>query len=382
MKNKTITTVELFAGIGGFRLACDRLGIQTIWANDINELAATVYRDRFRETEFVRGDIQSFKHLVPNHNLLTAGFPCQPFSSAGKKQGITDPKGTLFATIVEILHEKQPQFFVLENVKRLLSMDAGRHFGTILHALTELGYFLEWRLLNAMHFGLPQYRERTIIVGTKKSFTPSCYLATDEDLCTVSDRILSEITQFQNWWPITKHGKKFPTWGLAYQKKFYGITFKDFQNRFPTKRLKDVLQKDVDARFDFTEDTQKRLLQSTKVNRFYNSVEIIYNQKGGSRMGYTVFGIHGVAPTLTSTTSRHYERYSINGRFRRLTDVEYARIQGFPDHHCHLAPLYDRYALYGNAVPPAMVYWVIDRIINQKITKIESNFPVQMALFG
>jgi DNA (cytosine-5)-methyltransferase 1 len=99
-------------------------------------------------------------------------------------------------------------------------------------------------------------------------------------------------------------------------------------------------------------------------------------------MGYTVFGIHGVAPTLTSTTSRHYERYSINGRFRRLTDVEYARIQGFPDHHCHLAPLYDRYALYGNAVPPAMVYWVIDRIINQKVTKIESNFPVQMELFG
>lgn len=369
MKNKSITTVELFAGIGGFRLACDCLGIETIWANDVSELAAAVYRDRFPNTEFVQGDIQTLKHLVPEHDLLTAGFPCQPFSSAGKKQGISDPRGTLFATIVEILHKKQPQFLVLENVKRLLSMDSGSHFGTILHALTELGYFVEWRLLNAMHFGLPQYRERTILVGVKKSFEPSCYLATQEDFQSVSDRVLSQITQFQNWFPIRQHGQKFPTWGLAYQKKFCAVNFKSFRNRFPPKKLKDILQKELDPRFDFTEDTQKRLLHSTKVNRFYNYVEIIYNQKGGSRMGYTIFGVRGVAPTLTSTTSRHYERYFINGKFRRLTDVEYARIQGFPDHHCSLAPLYDRYALYGNAVPPAIVYWVLDRVINQKVTE-------------
>src|SRR5208283_5141679 len=110
-----------------------------------------------------------------------------------------------------------------------------------------------------------------------------------------------------------------------------------------------ILQDNVAAEFDFTEATLKWVSANTPVNRFVQGVEILSNQEGGARMGYTIFGIEGVAPTLTSTTSRHYERYKIGNRYRRLTNVEYARIQGFPDDHCAGMALHDQYALLGNA---------------------------------
>lgn len=102
--------------------------------------------------------------------------------------------------------------------------------------------------------------------------------------------------------------------------------------------------------------------KNSPVNRLVQGVEILSNQSGGARMGYTIFGVNGVAPTLTSTTSRHYERYKIGDRYRRLTNVEYARIQDFADTHCSRASVYDQYALLGNAVPPPIVGWVLDRL--------------------
>jgi DNA (cytosine-5)-methyltransferase 1 len=127
--------------------------------------------------------------------------------------------------------------------------------------------------------------------------------------------------------------------------------------------FKSILQSNVSGNFDLTESTIARLENSSPVNRFVNGVEILYNQKGGARMGYTVFGIEGIAPTLTSTTSRHYERYKIGDKYRRLTDLEYARLQGFPDDHCSAVALQHRYILYGNAVPPPMVSWTLQKIM-------------------
>ena len=123
--------------------------------------------------------------------------------------------------------------------------------------------------------------------------------------------------------------------------------------------------------FDFTESTLLRLCNNSEVNRYVGGVQIISNQGGGARMGYTIFGINGVAPTLTSATSRHYERYKINARYRRLTNIEYARIQGFPDDHCREISVYDQYGLYGNAVPPPMVKWVLGRLQSAGVTPPE-----------
>ena len=173
LKLDGMRTVELFAGIGGFRLAAERHGLQTVWANDICPKACMVYTDRFGQDAIFEGDIGRLVNDVPPHDLLTAGFPCQPFSSAGKKRGIQDPRGTLFHVVAEVLRRQRPRFFVLENVKRLLHMEKGFHFATILATLARLDYWIEWRLLNAVDFGLPQNRQRVFILGVRSDAQPS-----------------------------------------------------------------------------------------------------------------------------------------------------------------------------------------------------------------
>ena len=360
--------VELFAGIGGFRIAADRLGFDSVWANDICPLACSVYRNRFGECELREGDIATLASGIPAHDVLTGGFPCQPFSSAGKKRGIQDPRGTLFEHIVETLTKHNPKYFVLENVKRLLTMDSGRHFATILASLAELDYAIEWRLLNAIHFGLAQNRQRVFIIGIRQSAvgadvkSPSTRLAAPEEIGRQQRGKVALSASIRDWLDIESHGAKFPDWGLARKGRFTGCDPLRFQSVAPSALLKSALETNTAPEFDFTESTLSRLEKSALVNRFIHGVEILSNQGGGARMGYTVFGINGVAPTLTATPSRHYERYKIEDCYRRLTNVEYARLQGFPDDHCSAVSVYNQYGLYGNAVPPPMAEWVLSRL--------------------
>jgi DNA (cytosine-5)-methyltransferase 1 len=388
--NQPVRAIELFAGIGGFRLGMQGAGIETIWANDINELACQVYRSNFGEDAIVCADITQIPlSEIPDHDLLTAGFPCQPFSPAGKKLGVRDrTRGTLFETIVEILAEKQPQYFLLENVKRMLTMENGYHFRTILAALSELDYLIEWRIINPLSFGIPQNRDRLFIFGAKnkKLLTVSEVLEhfsvflTLPDIETIQpnsiplDRLLS---------PIQDKTRKNHPWGIAYRQKMYDFPVKPIANINPSKILKDILQDplEVNPQFDFTEDTLKRISQSKVVNRYCNGVEILYNQEGGSRLGYTIFGINGIASTLTASTSRHYERYKVGDRFRRLTDVEYARLMGFPDDWCRIARIYDRYSLFGNSIVPACVEWVVRRIGQKNIDLTQIEWQ-QLSLFS
>lgn len=380
------TTVELFCGIGGFRIAADQRNIATIWANDRCPKAGQVYRDRFGKAQLHQGDIYQLVDEIPPHDLLTAGFPCQPFSSAGKKKGIRDPRGHIFQVIIDVLQKHKPKFFILENVKRLLSMEEGTHFATILNELAHLDYTIEWRLLNAMHFGLPQNRQRVVILGSlekdiKDNFI-NIILASTKNIAELSDSTFQTLTNVKNWTKIKDHGNRFPTWGLAQTGCFFGYNFAQFYPATPIVPLRAVLESDVDCQFDFTESTLNRLQNSTPVNDFVQGVQILYNQSGGARMGYTVFGIDGVAPTLTSTTSRHYERYKIGNQFRRLTNVEYARIQGFPDEHCAGISIYDQYALFGNAIPPVMAGWVMDCILENKLVQLKTPKFEQLSLFS
>lgn len=340
------------------------MGLETLWANDIDPKACLVYRTRFNGA-LHEGDAHHFVDSVPPHNILTGGFPCQPFSSAGKKQGIRDPRGTLFQVLVQSIDTHRPEFFVLENVKRLLSMENGCHFATILAALANLGYCVEWRLLNAMNFGLAQNRQRIIVLGSRPEGRHGMsYLAPADDFDAVSDRTLDRIHDRKQWWKIEQHGEHFGAWGFAIGDRFVSVNLDRFSEAKRPVILKKVLDQEVPTQFDFTASMKPRLSQNEEVNRFVDGVEIISNQKGGARMGYTVFGVHGLAPTLTAATSRHYERYKVGHVYRRLTNVEYARLQGFPDDHCNVASVYDQYVLYGNAVPPPLVQWVLGRIKN------------------
>ncbi|EAW36155.1 DNA cytosine methyltransferase [Lyngbya sp. PCC 8106] len=368
--------IELFAGIGGFRLGMKGANIETVWANDSSELSCRVYESNFGQNSIVLADITQIDLSdIPHHDFLTAGFPCQPFSPAGKKQGIRDQvRGTLFERIVEIIKDKQPQYFLLENVKRILTMEQGYHFRVILNALATLDYLIEWRLINPLHFGIPQNRDRVFILGTKsttKNPLPNIekYLVLltqgDCDVLEMGVETLEKCLQ-----PIVfKQQTKNYNWGIAYQNKMYTQEIPALVNQKIQTKLKDILQdeREINAQFDFTADTQERIKKSTVVNRYCNGVEILYNQGGGARLGYTIFGVNGVASTLTASTSRHYERYQVGNKFRRLTNIEYARLMGFPDDWCRVARVYDQYRLYGNAVVPACVEWICQRIGQQNI---------------
>ena len=359
--------VELFAGIGGFRVASEMMGIRTLWSNDICPKACQVYRDQFGDDVLHQGDIRELVTDIPRHDLLTAGFPCQPFSSAGKKEGLRDPRGSLFAVIADILNRNRPRYFVLENVKRLLAMESGKHFATMLTCLVDLGYQVEWRLVNAMYFGLPQNRQRVIVAGSlaAQNTFPLIKLATPQDLHEVLSKNFSTIRNISAWTDIKRHMGRFANWGLAIKGRFFAINLNRFSEAKTVLPMRHILQPEVDPLFDFTANTCERLQKSVRVNKFIDGIQILYNQDGGARMGYTVFGIDGVAHTLTSTTSRHYERYKVANRYRRLTNVEYARLQGFPDNHCDSVSVYDQYPLYGNAIPPALAHWAIQKILSR-----------------
>jgi len=158
---------DLFAGIGGFRLALEREGYECVGFCEIDKWARKLYKayyDTEGEVEY-EDATKIVPELLPDFDVLTAGFPCQAFSIAGKRRGFEDTRGTLFFEIARIARVKRPTYLLLENVKGLLSHDGGRTFETILKTLDELGYDAEWQVLNSKDFGVPQNRERVFIVG-------------------------------------------------------------------------------------------------------------------------------------------------------------------------------------------------------------------------
>jgi len=164
---REITFIELFCGIGGFRLGLEKTkNFKCIWANDNDKYASKIYRKNFGTKELIEGNIKTIDaDSIPNHTLLTAGFPCQSFSVAGKRKGFQDTRGTLFFDIARITEAKKPELLLLENVKGLLNHDKGLTFQIILESLAELGYDVEWQVLNSKYFGVPQNRERVFIIG-------------------------------------------------------------------------------------------------------------------------------------------------------------------------------------------------------------------------
>ena len=168
-----LTLVSLFAGIGGFDLAAERARIRPVAAVEIDAQAQGVLRHRFPEATLfsdvheVTGDDLRRAGFVPERGILTGGFPCQPFSVAGRRRGMGggDDRGELYWQISRLLGELAPRWVVLENVPGLLSIDGGRTFGTILGDLARLGYGFAYRVLDAQHFGVAQRRRRVFIVG-------------------------------------------------------------------------------------------------------------------------------------------------------------------------------------------------------------------------
>ncbi len=176
--------IDLFAGIGGFRYGLQKVAAESeggsdsesrasqhgqcafhcVWSNEWDKYASQIYKKHYGECD--TRDIRTVDTSeIPDHDLLCAGFPCQSFSIAGKRLGFEDTRGTMFFEIARVIRDKRPRYFLLENVKGLLSHDKGKTFQAILGVLSDMGYEYQWQVLNSKNFGVPQNRERIFIVG-------------------------------------------------------------------------------------------------------------------------------------------------------------------------------------------------------------------------
>lgn len=162
--------IDLFCGIGGFRLAMERNNIDCVFSSDIDSFAQKTYAENFGEKPY--GDITKIDAKdIPSFDILTAGFPCQPFSYSGLNQGFEDKtRGTLFFDVLRIIEHHQPSMFFLENVKGLKSHNNGETLNIIVKSLEEQGYKIKWTVLNSLDFGVPQARERWYCVGFKGDY--------------------------------------------------------------------------------------------------------------------------------------------------------------------------------------------------------------------
>jgi DNA (cytosine-5)-methyltransferase 1 len=297
LENSRFTQIDLFAGIGGIRLGFQRHGGRTVFSSEWDKFAQKTYRINYGEMP--AGDITQIDEKdIPDHDILLAGFPCQPFSQAGLKKGFEDARGTLFFNIAKILREKRPKAFMLENVKQLRGHDKGRTLKVILSILNELNYYVpEPEVLNAYHFGVPQNRERIIIVGFNKDYLPA------------------DFVKF-----------KYPK-GYVDDSVNVGM----------------ILEKEVPDRFTISDKLYQGHLERKKAHK-----------KKGNGFGFCLFNSNS---KYTSTISARYYKdgsealIEQNGKNpRMLTPRECARLQGFPEEFIIAVSNSQAYKQFGNSV--------------------------------
>lgn len=325
-ENPEFTFIDLFAGIGGFRIPLQELGGSCVFSSEFNYHAQRAYELNFGEVPF--GDITKINtNIVPKHDILCAGFPCQPFSISGKMKGFEDTRGTLIYHVFKIIEEHKPEVVFLENVKHLVYHDNKRTLATIVQHLEELGYNVSKKVLNASDFGLPQNRERIIIIGHKE--------------------------------------KKFDFSKIKKKKK---------------AALKDFLDKENDFEFlaePYTILDEQKIQDSGLVFAGYRNKTI---RKAGVRPGTEhlsrvhkqpnrIYSTEGVHPALPSQESSGRFWIWHEGKVRKLTIQECYRIMGFPDKFKLLNNKSELYKQIGNSVAIPMIKSVSEQIIIQFLNK-------------
>lgn len=301
-KNKPIEEcrfkqIDLFAGIGGIRQAFQKHGGYNVYSSEWDKFAQKTYRINYGEIP--DGDITTVDVKdIPDHDILLAGFPCQPFSQAGLHKGFEDTRGTLFFDVARILKAKRPKAFLLENVKQLKGHDKGNTLKVILAVLNELNYYVpNPQILNAYHFGVPQNRERIIIVGFNKDYLPE------------------DFKEFE--YPI----------GEINEKVCVG----------------DILEKEVGEKFTISD----KLWQGHQARK-------IKHKKKGNGFGFRLFNENS---KYTSTISARYYKdgsevliEQLGKNPRMLTPRECARLQGFSEDFIIPVSNAQAYKQFGNSV--------------------------------
>lgn len=294
----SLTFADMFCGIGGFHIAAAAMGMRCVFACDIDGEARRAYRDNFGIEP--AGDITEIRAGdVPQHDVLFAGFPCQPFSIIGNMRGFEDVRGTLFFNLAQVIEAKRPMALLLENVRQLSSHNKGRTLARIMEVLAELGYRADWRIFNALDFGLAQKRERTFIVGFRD----------------------------------------------------HSVAFEWPEPIGEPPSLDTVLEREAPSRY-FASDRirRKRRAEHQSAHR----LAIWHENKGGN------VSSHPFSCALRAGASYNY--LLVNGE-RRLTPREMLRLQGFPDWVELPGSYQQIRKQTGNAVPVAVVRAVLERMI-------------------
>lgn len=318
------TFIDLFAGIGGFRIAMQNFGGKCVYSSEWDAQAQKTYLANYGEVPF--GDItkETTKQYIPdNFDVLCAGFPCQAFSLAGKRRGFEETRGTLFFDVAEILRRKRPKAFFLENVKGLMIHDKGKTLDTILNVLrNDLDYYVPVpEIVNAMNFGVPQHRERIYIVGFRKDM---------------------KVKSFKYPEPTDK-----------------------------TKRFIDIREeKEVSPKYYLSTQYQQTLIEHKK-----------RHESKGNGFGYEIIPDDGIANAIVVGGMGRERNIVIDNRltnftpvtnikgeinhdgWRRMTPREWARLQGFPD--SFVIPVADAsaYKQFGNSVAVPAIQATAEKLL-------------------
>ena len=313
--------IDLFAGIGGFRLALEKNGCKCVFSSEWDKQAQVTYKENFKELP--KGDITKiYESDIPKHNILCAGFPCQAFSISGRQRGFKDTRGTLFFDIARIAKYHQPEVLFLENVKNLTKHYNGNTLKIILRILDEIGYCPYYEVLTASNYGVPQARERIYIVAFRKDL------------------------------------------GVRYFN-FPRPTYKEIY-------LKDVLEDD--------NKTNKYIIDRKDI-KFWKKDDslslkpIQIGQINNGGQGERIYSINGHAITLSANgggAAAKTGAYLVNGKVRKLSPRECARVQGYPE--WFKIPVSDSqaYKQFGNSVAVPVVDAIFKRILNILNYKFDS----------
>lgn len=304
--------VDLFCGIGGFRVALEKRGMECVFSSDIDSQVRLAYQKNFGEKPC--GDITEVpEKKIPKHDILCAGFPCQPFSISGKMLGVKDDRGRLFYEIIRIAQFHKPLVMILENVKNILSVDSGNVVKDIVQKLDEIGYHVHIDTLNSSYFGVPQARERVYFACLRKD-------------TGTTDRL--------------KYSKPKET-----LKKIY---------------LENIMESSVPSSL-YINRKDIEIMHQDIVNEL-KPIRIGIVNKGGQ--GERIYSPKGHAITLSAYGGGVGARtglYLDNEGIRRLSIIEAKRVMGFDDNH-YVSDGIQGYQQLGNAVIPAMIEYVYDSI--------------------
>lgn len=320
--NPEFTFIDLFAGIGGFRIPLQELNGKCVFTSEFNYHAKRAYEINFGEVPF--GDITTLDlKIIPPHDILTAGFPCQPFSISGKMKGFEDTRGTLIYSVFQIIELRKPKIVFLENVKNLVHHDKGNTLRVIIKDLELLGYKVSWKVLNASDFGVAQNRERLIIIGHQEKKFDFSKIEKKEK--PVLKNILDKDGKFE-------YLNESYTLIDNYKKQESGLIFIGYRNK--TIRKAGVRP-----------GTENLSRVHKQPNRIYSSE-----------------GIHPALPSQES--SGRFWIYD-DEKVRKLTINECYKIMGFPENFIKINNNSELYRQIGNSVCIPMINEITKQIKSQ-----------------